>query len=689
MTQPSPKIEIALVAGFFVLGLLLRCWHLDLESVEHFDEGVYASVLWHDVMTGTPYPAREFYAPPMLSGLIDFFGVVPGVNRFAPFLPSLLFGSLSIIVFWRMARAWFGVAAGIFLAAVVAMSDFHIIYSRMALTDVTCLFWVACSVYVGTLAVARSSLRSAILSGAACGLAWWTKYTGWLPIAILVSGTSLWWIWRGRKSIGAIRTLSILATIVVSALATFAPWWWRLQAVGGYAAVSKNHAGYMHSLSSQSLSWATVDAWTEHLGQHLASQFWHDGMSGAISLGLGMLAAAWFRWKLADRSTGNADTGNSNQASPAGQSAAGRFPPRRIMVRFAVASIAMMVFSLRVWTPLVLFSLALGGLGGIFLWPVLDRAWTRRITRDLSPTAEGALPLSRGDLLAAPLVDPSLAYCITLAWFCGMLLVTPLYHPYARLFFPLLASVWLAAAGGVSWWLESNLSVARRPESASPAVNSGGSWGQRLLQSLLMVAVLTAILQRDEADELVIVSPMDLLTSELYKDRTSINRAAERIADASVLSSLGEWKPVRLSLSKGETISPRKVLEARSADAPNRELSRETREKQKLVVYGYGEPALLLHLAQAGLMVNPVSHLNLAEPDGSEPAVPTFLVIGPNAKRTPGFWEEWFRQDRHFELVTEVRYKPGDVSLLDLYTPKWLSQHPEVSTQVFELYRVR
>ncbi len=688
MTQPSPKTEIALVAGFFVLGLLLRCWHLNLESVEHFDEGVYSSVLWHDGMTGVPYPAREFYAPPMLSGLIEVFRLMPGVSRFAPFLPSLLFGSLSIIVFWRMARAWFGVAAGIFLAAIVAMSDFHIIYSRMALTDVTCLFWVACSVFVGTLAISGSCLRLAILSGAACGLAWWTKYTGWLPLAILISGTSLWWIWRGRKSIGALRTLLILFTIVVSALATFAPWWWRLQAVGGYSAVSKNHAGYMQSLSWQSLNWATVNAWTENLGQHLASQFSHDGMSGAISLGVGMMAAGWFRWKSADRSTGNASAGNGNQANPGGQSAEGRFPPRRLMIRFVVASIAMMVFALRVWTPLVLFSLALGGFGGIFLWPVLDRAWNRRTNRDLSPTADGALPLSRGDLLVAPLVDPSLGYCITLTWFCGMLLVTPLYHPYARLFFPLLASVWLAAAGGVSWWLESNLSVARRPESASPT-NAGVGWGQRLLQSLLMVAVLTAILQRDEADELVVVSPMDLLTSELYKDRTSISRAAERIADASVLSSMGEWKPDRLPLSNGETISPRRVLEARAAETPDRELSQELRERQKLVVYGYGEPALLLHLAGAGLTVAPVSHLSLAEPDGSSPAVPTFLVIGPNAKRTPGFWEEWFREDRHFELVTNVFYTPGDVSLLDLYTPKWLSQHPEVSTQVFELYRVR
>lgn len=686
MTQPSPKTEFALVAGFFVLGLLLRSWHLEREAVEHFDEGIYSSVLWHDGVAGVPYPAREFYAPPMLSGMIEFFSIVPGVSRFSPFLPSLLFGSLSILVFWRMARAWFGVAAGIFVAAVVSMSDFHILYSRMALTDVTCLFWVASSVYVGTLAVSGSSFRMAILSGAACGLAWWTKYTGWLPLAILLSGTTLWWIWRGRKTISAIRVLSILAAIVVSAFGTFAPWLWRLQAVGGYMAVTRNHAGYMQSLSEDS---ATVEVWTEHLGQQLASQFWHDGMSGAISLGIGMLAAAWFRWKSADSSTGNVTAGNLNEGSIIGRKDAISFPRRMLLVRFAVASAAMMVFSLRVWTPLVIFSLALGGFGGVFLWPVLDRAWMRRINRDLSPTSDGALPLSRGDLLAAPLIDPALGYCTTLAWFGGMLLVTPLYHPYARLFFPLLASVWLAAAAGISWWLESNLSVARRPESISPPLNASGSWGQRLLQSLLIVAVLTAILQRNKVDELEIISPTELFSTQLYKSRTSIQRAARQIADASVLSSLGEWNPARLWLSNGETISPRKVLESRAVVPLNRELSQEFREKQKLVVYGYGEPSLLLYLADLGLTVGPVNHLNLSEPDGSSPAVPTFLVIGPNAKRTPGFWEDWFRQDRHFQLVTEITYAPGDVSLLDLYSPKWLSLHPEVSTQVFELYRVR
>jgi len=84
-----------------------------------------------------------------------------------------------------------------------------------------------------------------------------------------------------------------------------------------------------------------------------------------------------------------------------------------------------------------------------------------------------------------------------------------------------------------------------------------------------------------------------------------------------------------------------------------------------------------------------VSHLNLSDPDGSEPDVPTFLVIGPNAKRTPGFWEEWMKRVDAFESVTNVDYYPSEVTLLDLFSVKWRNQHDEVTLQTFELHRVR
>jgi hypothetical protein len=170
-------IEFAAVVGFFILGVLLRTVHLEREAVEHFDEGIYASPLWYDGQFNEPYPSRHLFAPPLISTMMEGFSWVPGLAQYAPFLPSALLGIATIPGLWWLARSWFGKPAGIFIVAVAAMSDFHIIYSRMALTDVACLFWIIASVSLGTLAVARQSFRTAAIAGFVCGLAWWTKYT--------------------------------------------------------------------------------------------------------------------------------------------------------------------------------------------------------------------------------------------------------------------------------------------------------------------------------------------------------------------------------------------------------------------------------------------------------------------------------------------------------------------------------
>ena len=107
-----------------------------------------------------------------------------------------------------------------------------------------------------------------------------------------------------------------------------------------------------------------------------------------------------------------------------------------------------------------------------------------------------------------------------------------------------------------------------------------------------------------------------------------------------------------------------------------------------MVIYAYGEPALLLHLNQAGVMVAPVSHLNLRGPNGTPPTVPTFLVIGPNAKRTEGFWEDLMLHSGHLRPVARINYTPSVISLLDMFDPTWLREHPEATMQSLEVQRV-
>ena len=249
--RPRP-IEFLAITGFVLLGAFLRFTNLNHEAVEHFDEGIYASPLWYDAQFGEPYPSRHLFAPPMLSTMMEAWIWAPGLAPYAPFLPSVLLGIATILGLWWLARSWFGKSAGIFMAAVVAMSDFHILYSRMALTDVVCLFWIVASVGVGTQAIARQNFKRAAIAGFLCGLAWWTKYTGWLPLAILCSGSGFWWLWQGRRSTGFISFASIIARMIAVALGTFAPWWWQLQDFGGYEAVSATHAKYVTGWSNWS-----------------------------------------------------------------------------------------------------------------------------------------------------------------------------------------------------------------------------------------------------------------------------------------------------------------------------------------------------------------------------------------------------------------------------------------------------
>ena len=695
--RPRP-IEFLAITGFFLLGAFLRFTNLSHEAVEHFDEGIYASPLWYDAQFGEPYPSRHLFAPPLLSTMMEGCNWVPGLAPYAPFLPSVMLGIATILGLWWLARSWFGKSAGIFMAAVVAMSDFHVLYSRMALTDVACLFWIIMSVGVGTQAIARQNFKCAAFAGFLCGLAWWTKYTGWLPLAVLCSGGGFWWIWQGRRSIEFLKFAGILATMIAVAVATFAPWWWQLQAVGGYEAVSTTHASYV-------TGWPN---WTDQMAQQLRDQFLLDGYTGQLSLGLGLFLAGLFRWT-SGRSTWNAAALKSTAAdmepntagSGSNSTAAMTLPPYTLLLRFAAAATALSVISIRLRTPLMLICISLAGLSGIYLWPVLQRAWTRRNERDLSPTSIGAIPLSITDLESAPTIDPALGFSITLAWFTGMLFATPMYTPYSRLFFPLLAAIWLAAAGGIGWWLESNLSVARR------IVGTGEkppklSWGQRLVATMLGGALIASFFQFDENFELGFVTRAELFRTSLFEDRRSIISAADEIADACVRDSRDDGTGnATHELPAGidsNSITPSALLAAAviaaesqssEVDATLVSMTPEDRSRIRMVIYAYGEPALLRHLNQAGVMAVPVSHLNLRGPDGTPPTVPTFLVFGPNAKRTEGFWEDLMLHSDHLRPVARINYRPSAVSLLDMFDPTWLREHPEAMMQSLEVHRVK
>ncbi|RMG33993.1 MAG: phospholipid carrier-dependent glycosyltransferase, partial [Planctomycetota bacterium] len=326
--RPSGKPAVArsewfCVAGILVLAAALRFAAPERLAVEHFDEGVYSSNLWFGREHAFQYPDRFLYAPPLLPAAIEWTLIVLGPRTWVPMLPAMALGTITVLGVWWLARQWYGGTAGCLAAFLVACSDYHILFSRTALTDapMTCflVFGLACA-WRG-FEIGRT--RWLVLGGLAFGLAWWTKYNGWLGIAIVVAGTVAAEIERrirrgttaepikGTSSHGhptfpgsavVERPNPVWACILLTGIsaAVWSPVWWSLQSVGGYGPVARNHAKYWLTTAEPHGGASTAESlpriWTANARRHLQVQRYLEGApSWAALLTVFAALTAWIR----------------------------------------------------------------------------------------------------------------------------------------------------------------------------------------------------------------------------------------------------------------------------------------------------------------------------------------------------------------------------------------------------------
>ena len=184
--------EVAVVVLIVACGFMLRAASPTTMAVEHFDEGVYASNYWFGEAEEYRYPMSHLYAPPLLPSLLYWTVLLFGPSSWGTMLVGIFCGGCTVGVVWWVARQWFGVESGIAAATLAAFSDFHILYSRTALTDVPLSLWMLLAVYFIWEAFRTLRLRWIFAAGLATGLAWWTKYNGWLPLAVGLAGLIPW-----------------------------------------------------------------------------------------------------------------------------------------------------------------------------------------------------------------------------------------------------------------------------------------------------------------------------------------------------------------------------------------------------------------------------------------------------------------------------------------------------------------
>ena len=232
-------------------------------------------------------------------------------------------------------------------------------------------------------------------------------------------------------------------------------------------------------------------------------------------------------------------------------------------------------------------------------------------------------------------------------------------------------------------WLEAGIRTAHRLAAQKRLPVSGTS--KQLVSSLSMlacVAVGAAVTGVDEMGQLYMLDRDQLIRCRLMSDRTTIQAAAARIADVCCASLAGtDVNPPRTVT--GKLIIPDE-LERHSGPAVSiPELTPAERVASGAVVYAFAEPPLLFHLHQAGVTGLPVGHLNSRQ---LQQQGPVFLVLGPNARRSPGFWETWFQEERNFRWLGDFPYVVGPVTTTNLYPSTYLDDHPEASLQRFELF---
>ncbi|HWT77578.1 MAG TPA: glycosyltransferase family 39 protein, partial [Candidatus Methylomirabilis sp.] len=236
-------------------GAVLRFWGLPRLGLSHFDEGIYAIAgLWSVSPRGLASldPTLIPYAPPGFPILVGVAYLGLGVSDLAAILVSILAGTLTIPAAAWLARRTCGAGAGAAAAALVALSGFHVAFSRVALTDASFLLCWILGLACGQRFLERPRLSSAIALGLSVGLAQWFKYNGWLLGVFVVLAACLGVLVdpkeRHRPRIRAVWGFGLLAVLL--AVAVYRPWFAFVESHGGYPGLLKHHQSYMGGFNS-------------------------------------------------------------------------------------------------------------------------------------------------------------------------------------------------------------------------------------------------------------------------------------------------------------------------------------------------------------------------------------------------------------------------------------------------------
>lgn len=187
-----------------VVSVATRLWDLDTQALHH-DESLHAVYSWY------LYDGRGYQHNPMMHGPFQFFGTAGvfallGDNATTARLLPALFGSLLVLA-PLLLRSYLGRAGALATSLLLAFSPTMLYYSRFARNDIYMAVWTLALVALMWRYIHTRRARYLLGSSALLALAFATKETSYLLVAILGSflivyaaGDVVPWLF-GRKSL--------------------------------------------------------------------------------------------------------------------------------------------------------------------------------------------------------------------------------------------------------------------------------------------------------------------------------------------------------------------------------------------------------------------------------------------------------------------------------------------------------
>ncbi len=247
---------LGLLLAITLLGAGLRLYRINEIGLSHYDAGVYAqSGLWP--WTGQFHFAQGYFSPPLYPFLIGLVNAVAGspIDWAGPLISAIAATTL-IPVGFLVARGWSGERAGLMAALLLAVDPGQILFSRIGLTDELFSLLLIAGFALSLNATEHGGWGRIVSAGLVVGLAWNTKYHGFLAAGLAVGSLV------GSNPLQRASRLTLISLI---ALVIYLPWalWFHVEQ--GYHTLIEHQRGYFRGLAGWPdaslrglLSWAII-----------------------------------------------------------------------------------------------------------------------------------------------------------------------------------------------------------------------------------------------------------------------------------------------------------------------------------------------------------------------------------------------------------------------------------------------